>query len=49
MTDNSITMSQDNFVPKSDTTERAPADFSSDEGALAYAYGELDKLVEAMR
>ena len=27
----------------------APADFSSDEGALAYAYGKLDELVDAMR
>ena len=42
-------MSQDNFVRNTDTVQRAPADFSSDESALAYAYGELDKLVEAMR
>jgi hypothetical protein len=49
MTDNTTTMSQDNFVQAAYTTERAPADFSSDQGALAYAYGELDKLVEAMR
>ena len=49
MTDNSSGMAQDNFVPASDPTPRAPADFSSDEGALAYANGELDKLVESMR
>lgn len=42
-------MSQDNFVRNTDTVQRAPADFSSDESALAYAEGELDKLVEAMR
>lgn len=42
-------MSQDNFVQSTDTVQRAPADFSSDESALAYAEGELDKLVEAMR
>ncbi|RZK03957.1 MAG: hypothetical protein EOO76_00130 [Novosphingobium sp.] len=49
MTDNSSGMSQDNFVPVVDSAERAPADFSSDEGALAYAYGEIDKLVQSMR
>jgi hypothetical protein len=50
MTDtNTPAMSQDNFVDAADCTARTPADFSSDEGALAYAYGELDKLVESMR
>jgi hypothetical protein len=42
-------MAQDNFVLAADNAQRAPADFSTDESALAYAYGELDKLVEAMR
>jgi hypothetical protein len=49
MTDDSPAMSQDNFVLSAETAERAPADFSSDEAALAYANGELDKLVESMR
>ena len=49
MADDKIAMAQDNFVQAADTTQRAPADFSSDETALAYAYGELDKLVESMR
>lgn len=49
MADAPTTMSQDNFIQPADTRPRAPADFSSDESALAYAYGELDKLVEAMR
>lgn len=42
-------MAQDNFVRTAPAAERTPADFSTDEGALAYAYGELDTLVEAMR
>jgi hypothetical protein len=33
------TMSQDNFVQAADTAERAPADFSSHEAAVAYANG----------
>jgi hypothetical protein len=49
MTDSSSAMSQDNFIASADSGVRAPADFSSDDGALAYAYGELDRLVEAMR
>ena len=49
MTDNSPAMSQDNFVLAPEADKRAPADFSCDESALAYAYGELDKLVESMR
>lgn len=42
-------MAQANFAATSHNGERAPADFSSDEGALAYANAQLDKLVEAMR
>ncbi|MCB2079244.1 MAG: hypothetical protein KDE55_16305 [Novosphingobium sp.] len=42
-------MSQDNFIPVAETGEDAPADFSTDEGALAYACGQLDKLVDAMK
>src|SRR6478736_5262152 len=49
MSDDTTAMSQDNFVPVAETAKRAPADFSSDETALAYANGELDKLVESMR
>jgi hypothetical protein len=49
MTDDTTTMLQDNFAAASAGEPRAPADFSSDESALAYAYGELDTLVEAMR
>lgn len=49
MSDDTTAMSQDNFVPVAETAARAPADFSSDETALAYAYGELDKLIESMR
>jgi hypothetical protein len=48
MTDRT-TMSQDNFAAAAASAKRAPADFSSDERALAYANGELDKLVESMR
>lgn len=42
-------MSQANFAARLDEGHAAPADFSSDEAALAYANGQLDKLVEAMR
>jgi hypothetical protein len=49
MSDDTRAMSQDTFVQAADKTVRAPADFSSDESALAYANGELDKLVESMR
>lgn len=49
MSNSPPTMAQDNFVDAADRRERAEADFSTDEGALAYAYGELDRLVEAMR
>jgi hypothetical protein len=43
------TMSQDNFAARADVAGRAPADFSSDEAALAYAYGQLDTLIDSMR
>lgn len=49
MSDNTSGMSQDNFIAKRSTAERAPADFSSDEAALAYANGQLDLLVDSMR
>ncbi|MCB2074135.1 MAG: hypothetical protein H6917_13535 [Novosphingobium sp.] len=49
MSDTNTTMSQENFAAAAEAGETAPADFSSDDGALAYAYGQLDKLVEAMR
>lgn len=42
-------MAQANFAATSHTGDLAPADFSTDEGALAYANAQLDKLVEAMR
>jgi hypothetical protein len=43
------TMAQANFAATSHTGDLAPADFSTDAGALAYANAQLDKLVEAMR
>lgn len=42
-------MAQANFAATSHTGDLAPADFSTDEGALAYANAQLDKLVAAMR
>jgi hypothetical protein len=42
-------MAQANFAATSHTGELAPADFSTDAGALAYANAQLDKLVAAMR
>jgi hypothetical protein len=42
-------MAQANFAATTHGGQRAPADFSSDAGALAYANTQLDKLVEAMR
>jgi len=49
MSDDKTAMSQENFAATTAAGELAKADFSSDEGALAYAYGQLDTLVEAMR
>jgi hypothetical protein len=49
MSDGPTAMTQDNFAAARERTERPAADFSSDESALAYAYGELDALVGAMR
>lgn len=42
-------MAQVNFAATSHDDQRAAADFSTDEGALAYANAQLDKLVAAMR
>jgi hypothetical protein len=42
-------MAQTNFASTSHTGELAPADFTTDAGALAYANAQLDKLVDAMR
>ena len=47
--DQKPTMAQENFASAGPPESFAPADFSSDEAALAYANGELDKLVAAMR
>lgn len=48
MSDQNSVMSQENF--SSNTAQHSQAgDFSSDAGALAWAEGQLDKLVEAMR
>ena len=49
MADNQTAMQQTNFATTSHTGELAPADFFTDEGALAYANAQLDKLVAAMR
>jgi len=49
MSDDKTAMSQENFAAAQSTGNLAPADFSTDEGSLAYAYGQLDTLVEAMR
>jgi hypothetical protein len=49
MTDPDTTMSQDNFRTRASDGERVPADLSNDEAALAYANGQLDTLVAAMR
>lgn len=49
MSETKLGMAQDNFVTAADARPRAPVDFSSDEGALAYAEAELDTLVAAMR
>jgi hypothetical protein len=44
-----VAMQQTNFAATSHTGELAPADFSSEQGALAYANTQLDKLFAAMR
>lgn len=49
MSESQPAMSQDRFKTSDGAKTDFEADFSSDEGALAYAYAELDKLVEAMR
>lgn len=49
MSDDSPAMAQANFAASTDAGGSAPADFSTDAGALAYANAELDKLVAAMR
>jgi hypothetical protein len=42
-------MAQTNFAATTNTGKMAPADFTTDEGALAYANGLIDRLVEAVR
>ena len=49
MSDQRPVMAQENFASSSLPNDSAPADFSSDAGALAYANGLLDKFVDAMR
>jgi hypothetical protein len=50
MTNTKPVMAQDNFSASAGPPKQlARADFSSDEGALAYAEAQLDTLVEAMR
>lgn len=49
MSDTQGVMSQENFAANVCSGTEVPADFSSDAGALAYANGQLDKLVAAMR
>ena len=45
MSDPKPSMAQENFASAGPPTQFAPADFSSDEGALAYAEAQLDTLV----
>ncbi|RYD91869.1 MAG: hypothetical protein EOP61_26750, partial [Sphingomonadales bacterium] len=49
MSDSKPSMSQDNFSGAIAAAATAPADFSSDESALAYANAQLDTFVDAMR
>lgn len=49
MSDAKPRMAQENFASAGPPTSFAPADFSSDESALAYAEAQLDTLVDAMR
>ena len=49
MSERKPAMAQENFAASAPSIAPSPADFSSDEGALAYAYAEVDRLVEAMR
>ena len=49
MSDIKTAMQQTNFAGTSHSGELTPVDFSSDEGALAYANAQLDKLFAAMR
>lgn len=49
MSDAKPDMAQENFAAAGPPTSFAPADFSNDAAALAYAEGQLDTLVEAMR
>ena len=49
VTDPKPAMAQDNFASAGPPKSLAPADFSSDAGALAYANAQLDTLVESMR
>jgi hypothetical protein len=49
MADTKTAMQQTNFAQTTPIGESAVADFSSEQGALAYANSQLDKLVAAMR
>ncbi|MCX7864767.1 MAG: hypothetical protein N2423_07015 [Novosphingobium sp.] len=49
MHDDATAMAQENFAASGPPEALARADFSSDEGALDYAYRQLDTLVAAMR
>jgi Protein of unknown function (DUF1214) len=48
MSETRTSMQQTNFAATTHSGELAPADFSSEQGALAYAHAQLDKLVAAM-
>lgn len=49
MADDEPAMAQDRFMAARGEAHAAPADFSTDEGALAYAEGQLETLFDAMR
>ncbi|VWX48258.1 hypothetical protein [Novosphingobium sp. 9U] len=49
MSDNKTVMAQENFSPNTTEPAAEPGDFSSDKAALAWAEGQLDKLIGAMR
>jgi hypothetical protein len=49
MSSSKTVMSQENFAASTNSGAHEQADFSADETALAYANGQLDKLVAAMR
>ena len=49
MSEAKLAMAQENFAAAGPPDTHAPADFSSDESALAYAEAQLDRLVASMR